>query len=179
MKLGSLPKTVRYLSVIFVASCFATAASIAHASMTCWRLEDLPVVSDPLVREQLEIHVSALPGLKNYEIRDIDGRFSMVLSDDGFCKEIPCCDQRLLDSRNGLVKDVFGFRGTGRVWRLLSPLGYWREQFQDEYSIWAFATTDNTFIGVQLPRFRDTVFIDAPTPEQTKWLGAVCDALTK
>jgi hypothetical protein len=61
----------------------------------------------------------------------------------------------------------------------MSPLTIWLEPLQDEYSIRAFATTENTFIGVQLPRFRDTVLIDSPSPEQTKMLRAVCDALTK
>jgi hypothetical protein len=179
LKFASLLKMLRYLQIIFIASGTVTVASIAHASMTCMRIDEFPVASDPLAREQLEAHVRALPGLKKYEIRDIDGRFFMVLADDGYCKEIPRCVHRLLDLRNGSVKDVFAFRGTGRAWRLMSPITIWLELLQDEYSTWAFATTDNTFIGVQLPRFRDTVVIDSPPPGQTKWLQAACDALTK
>jgi hypothetical protein len=179
MKLGSLPKLARYLSVIFVASGFATAASIAEASMTCMQIDKFPVVPDSPVLEKLETHVKALPGLKDYQIKDIDGRFFIVLADDGFCKETPRCYHQLLDTRNGLVKDVFAFRGTGRVWTLLSPTSMWLERLQDEYSAMAFATTENTFISVQLPRFRDTVLIESPSPERTKWLQAVCDALAK
>jgi hypothetical protein len=55
----------------------------------------------------------------------------------------------------------------------------WLERLQDEYSAMAFATTESTFISVQLPRFRDTVLIESPSPERTKWLQAVCDALAK
>ena len=179
MKFVFLPKTIRHLPVIFIAAGLATIASIAHASMTCTLIDDFPVVSDPSIQERLEAHVKALPGIKNYQIRDIDGRFFMVLADDGFCKEIPRCYHQLLDTRNGLVRDVFSFRGTGRAWRLMSPTTIWLERLQDEYSIRAFATTENTFIGVQLPRFRDTILIDAPSPEQTKTLRAACDVLTK
>src|ERR1700732_2739049 len=91
LKFASLLKMLRYLQIIFIASGTVTVASIAHASMTCMRIDEFPVASDPLAREQLEAHVRALPGLKKYEIRDIDGRFFMVLADDGYCKEIPRC----------------------------------------------------------------------------------------
>ena len=143
------------------------------------RIDEFPAVPDSPILEKLEAHVKALPGLKDYLIKDINGRFFIVLADDGYCKETPRCYHQLLDTRNGVVRDVFAFRGTGRLWALLSPMGYWLERMQDEYSIWAFATTDNTFIGVQLPRFRDTIVIDSPPPEQTKWLRSVCDGLTK
>ena len=143
------------------------------------RFDEFPVVPDLPIQEKLEAHVKALPGLTDYLIRDIDGRFFVVLADDGYCKGIPRCYHQLLDTRKGVVKDVFAFRGTGKVWRLMSPLTLWLERLQDEYSFWAFATTENTFIGVQLPRFRDTVFIDAPSPEQMKVLRAACDILTK
>jgi hypothetical protein len=61
MKRGSLQKMVRFLPVIFIVSGFLTVASIAHASMTCAWIDEFPVVSDPLAREQLEAHVRALP----------------------------------------------------------------------------------------------------------------------
>jgi hypothetical protein len=112
-QIGRLTKLVRCLLAIFVASGSATAASNAHASMACFLLDDFPNVLDPLVREQLETHVKALPGLKDYQIKDIDGRFFIVMADDGYCKEGPRCEHRLLDLRNGVVKNVFGFRGKG------------------------------------------------------------------
>jgi hypothetical protein len=179
MKCSFLPKTIRHLPAILMAACFATIASVARASMICTWIEDFPLVSNPTIEGWLEAHVKALPGIKNYQIRDIDGRFFMVLADDGFCKEIPRCYHQLLDTRNGVVRDVFSFRGTGKAWRLMSPTSIWLEQLQDEYSIRAFATTDDTFIGVQLPRFRDTILIDAPSPEQMKTLRAACDPLTR
>jgi hypothetical protein len=89
IKFAFLPKMIRYLPVIFIAAGFATIASIAHASMTCTRIDEFPVVSDPSIQERLEAHVKALQGIKNYQIRDIDGRFFIVLADDGYCKETP------------------------------------------------------------------------------------------
>jgi hypothetical protein len=53
------------------------------------------------------------------------------------------------------------------------------EKLQDEYSVWAFATTENTFIRVDLPRFRDMVIIDSPGPEGMKTFRAACNSLMK
>ena len=150
------------LPVIFIVSGFVTVAPIAHASMTCARFDEFPAVSDPSIREQLETHVRALTGLKNYKIRSLDGRFFIVTSDGRFCKEIPRCEHRLLDLRNGVVRDVFAFRGTGTTWILGSPLS--------EYSAWAFVTTEYTFIRVDLPRSGDMIVIDSPGPEEVKTL---------
>jgi hypothetical protein len=173
MKLRFLPRTVRYLRVAFIVSCFTTAASIALASMTCSRLDDFPVASDPSIREQLETYVRALPGLKNYKIRSLDGRFYIVTAEGRFCKDILRCEHRLLDLRNGVVRDVFAFRGTGIAWRLWSPLGFWVEDLQDEYSAWAFVTTEHTFIRVDLPRSGNMIVIDSPGPEEM-WTLQVC-----
>jgi hypothetical protein len=170
MKLASLPKMIRRLSAVLIVSGLATVASLAHASMTCTRFDEFPVVSDPSIREQLETHVRALPGLKNHKIRSLDGRFFIVTADGGFCKDIPRCEHRLLDLRNGVVRDVFAFRGTGTTWRLWSPLSAWVEDLQDEYSAWAFVTTEYTFIRVDLPRSGDMIVIDSPGPEEMKTL---------
>jgi hypothetical protein len=139
-------KMVRYLPVIFIVSAFATIASVAQASMTCARFDEFSAVSDPSIREQLETHVRALPGLKNHKIRSLDGRFFIVTSEGRFCKDIPRCEHRLLDLRNSVVRDVFAFRGTGTTWILGTPPSVWVEDLQDEYSAWAFVTTEYTFI---------------------------------
>jgi hypothetical protein len=170
MKLASLPKMVQRLPAVLIVAGIMTVASLAHASMTCTRFDEFPVVSDPSIREQLETHVRALPGLKNHKIRSLDGRFFIVTADGGFCKDIPRCEHRLLDLRNGVVRDVFAFRGTGTTWRLWSPLSAWMEDLQDEYSAWAFVTTEYTFIRVDLPRSGDMIVIDSPGPEEMKTL---------
>jgi hypothetical protein len=43
------------------------------------------------------------------------------------------------------------------------------EDLQDEYSFWAFVTTEHTFISVDLPRSGDMVVIP-PGPETLKTL---------
>jgi len=55
-------KLVRCLIAIFIASGFATAASIAHATMTCSWLDEFSGVPKPSAQEKLEAHVKALPG---------------------------------------------------------------------------------------------------------------------
>jgi hypothetical protein len=178
MKRRSLPKMVRFLPVIFIVSGFLTVASIAHASMTCTWIDEFPVVSDPLAREQLEAHVRALPGLKDYQIRQIDSRF-FIVSDEGKCKEASRCYHRLLDLRNGVVKNVLVFRGAGRVWMMLSPTAVWLEPLEDDYSNMAFATPENVYITVQLPRRSNTVLVDASPLEETKMLQRLCGAPSK
>jgi hypothetical protein len=165
-----LAKLVRCLLAISIASGSATAASIARASMTCIPFDEFPAVSDPSIRDQLETHVRGLPGLKNPRIRSLDRRFFIVTAEGRFCKDIPRCEHRLLDLRNGVVRDVFAFRGTGITWVLGSPQGLWMEDLQDEYSFWAFVTTEHTFISVDLPRSGDMVVIDSPGPETLKTL---------
>jgi hypothetical protein len=172
MKSTPLLKMVRYLPVIFIVSAFATIASVAQASMTCARFDEFSAVSDPSIREQLETHVRALPRLKNYKIRSLDGRFFIVTSEGRFCKDIPRCEHRLLDLRNGVVRDVFAFRGTGTTWILGTPPSAWVEDLQDEYSAWAFVTTEYTFIRVDLPRSGDMIVVDSPGPEEVKTLQA-------
>jgi hypothetical protein len=169
-QIGRLTKLVRCLLAIFIASGSATAASIAHASMTCIPFDEFPAVSDPSIQNQLETHVRGLPGLKNPRIRSLDRRFFIVTAEGRFCKDIPRCEHRLLDLRNGVVRDVFAFRGTGTTWRLWSPLSAWMEDLQDEYSAWAFVTTEYTFIRVDLPRSGDMIVIDSPGPEEMKTL---------
>jgi len=44
------------------------------------------------------------------------------------------------------------------------------EDLQDEYSAWAFVTTEYTFIRVDLPRSGDMIVIDSPGPEEMKTL---------
>jgi hypothetical protein len=92
------------------------------------------------------------------------------MADGRFCKDIPRCEHRLLDLRNGVVGDVFAFRGTGMTWRLGSPESVWLEDLQDDYSAWAFVTTEYTFIRVDLPRSGVMIVIDSPGPEEMKTL---------
>jgi hypothetical protein len=84
-----------------------------------------------------------------------------------------------LELRDGVVRNVFAFRGTGAVWRLLSPLGAWLEELQDDYSAWAFEAIDDTFIRVDLPRHGDMIVILPPTPKETNWYKFTCDISTK
>jgi hypothetical protein len=178
MHLASLQTMIRSLSTVFIVSAFASAASIAHASMTCTWIDEFPAVSDPSIQERLEAHVRALPGLKDYQIRQIDSRF-FIVSDEGKCKQASRCYHRLLDFRNGVVKNVLVFRGTGRVWMMLSPTAVWLEPLQDDYSNMAFATPENVYITVQLPIWGDTILIDASPPEETKMLQRLCGAPSK
>jgi hypothetical protein len=46
------------------------------------------------------------------------------------------------------------------------------EDLQDEYSAWAFVTTEYTFIRVDLPRSGDMIVVDSPGPEEVKTLQA-------
>ncbi len=162
----------------FVAAVFVLSASTAQASMTCLWFDELYDVSDPSAREKLEAHVKALPGLENPKIRHLEAHYFMVQAAGKFCKEVPRCEHRLLELRDGVVRNVFAFRGTGTIWVLLSPIGAWIDYLQDDYSTWAFETTDNTYIRVDLPKFHDMVVISSPGPIEMKTLR-VCDGFKK
>lgn len=168
----------RYLSVAFVTASLVSSASIAHATMTCWRFDELDRVSDLSAQEKLETHAKALPGLEKPEIRHLEGHYFMVQGAGKFCKEVLRCEHRLLDLRDGVVRNVFAFRGTGMIWVLLSPIGAWIDYLQDDYSTWAFETTENTYVRVDLPKFRDMVVISSPGPVEMKTLR-VCDGFKK
>lgn len=179
MRFAPLRMLIRYLPVIFIVPIFVTTASIVQASMTCTRIDDFPFVSDPLIQKQLEAHVETLPGLGVYQIRQIDSRFFIISSEDEKCKETSLCYYRLLDLRNGAVKDVFAFQGTGRVWMILSPTATRWELLQDDYSDFAFETRDNTYLGLKLPSWGNTVFVVPQSPDDTKMFQRICGAHPK
>lgn len=72
--------------------------------------------------------------------------------------------------KEGAVKEVFGFRGTGVIWLKLSPTAAPVEDLQDEYSAKAFQTPEKTWIGVYLPQAGNTVVVDSLPPEEVKLL---------
>jgi len=169
-----LPYLTRYLRVAFAAAILVSSASIANASMSCLWLDEIPRISDPSIQEKLEAHMKALPGLENPEIRQLEEHYFVVQATSKFCKEVPRCEHRLLDLQEGVVKNVFAFRGTGVIWKLWSPLGLWIDELGDDYSFWAFQTTEGTYIRVDLPRFHDMVVISSPGAIAMKTLR-VCD----
>jgi hypothetical protein len=174
LKFASLPKHVRYLPAIFIVSIFVMITSVAHATITCTKVDEFPVASDPTIRKQLETHLETVPGLGDYQIRQIDSRFFVVASEDEKCKDSSLCYYRLLDLRNGAVRDVIAFQGTGRVWMVLSPTATRWELLQDDYSDFAFETRDSTYLGLKLPSWGNTVFVVPQSPEHTNMFQRIC-----
>jgi hypothetical protein len=152
---------------LYVAQAFG-----AHASMTCKRIEQLPAVSDPRTQEQVEAYVRALPGVKTFQIKQINSRFFVVAPDEESCKNVHCY-YRLLDTKNG-IKEVFGFRGTGVIWLILSPVEVPVDFFQDDYSRIGFETPEKTYIGVALPHSGNAVIVEGVPADQLKLLPQSC-----
>jgi hypothetical protein len=178
MKVMSLPRKVDYFIAVFATAFCLVTVSAANATMTCTWLDEFPVISDPSIQQKLEAHVRALPGLKNYKIRLLQGRYFLVQAEGKFCKDVPHCEYRLLELRDGVVRNIFAFEGTGMIWREWSPLSFRVENLEDDYSAWAFETTEDTYIRVDLPRFRDMVVIGSPGPLAMPTLRA-CDGIKK
>ncbi len=164
----------RSLQAIVVVIGYLITTPIAHASMACWRFDQLDRISDPSAKKLLEAYAKALPGLDNPEVRELHGHYFLVQGDGKFCKSNPRCEHRLLYLRDGVVRDIFAFRGTGAIWQSLSPGGGWLEYLQDDYSSWAFEVTEDTFISLSLPRYHDMIFIDPPGFEGLKVLKVAC-----
>jgi hypothetical protein len=173
-----LPNRARCLQVTLAVLVYLTSASVAHATMTCTWFDELSSVLDPSSKEPLEAHVRTLPGLKNYEIRFLQDHYFLVQAEGKFCKDIPRCEHRLLELRDGVVRNVFAFEGTGMVWRLWSPLRFLVENLEDYYAAWAFKTTESTYIRVDLPSLHDMVVIGSPGPVEMQTLRA-CDGIKK
>jgi hypothetical protein len=152
MKLEPLPKLKRRLRVAFVVASSVSSASIAHASMSCLWLDEIPPVSDPLIRQKPDAHVKTLPGLENYEMWDLSEHYFMLQAVGKSCKEVPRCEHHLIELREGVVRNVFAFRGTGMVRKLWSPPGLWIEDLGDDYSFWAFRTTPKAHTSVSTCR---------------------------
>jgi hypothetical protein len=179
LKHASLLKLVRYLSVIFSVSVCVTTTSFVHARMTCTNVAKFPAVSDPLIHEQLQAHAKTLPGLGSFRIGEISSRFFIVSSEDEKCKEASSCYYRLLDLRNGAVKDVFAFQGSGKILMILSPVALWSELLQDDYSEMEFETRENTYLTIKLPSLGNTVLVVPESPEEIKMVRRICGAHSK
>jgi hypothetical protein len=174
LKFAPQPKLVRNLWAIFLASVFAAIATTAQAWMSCGRIEQYEPVSNPQIRQQIEAHVQALPAFKNRQIREIDSSFAIVSQDEDECRKVFRCHHLLLDVRDGAIKDVFAFRGTGTVLLLGSPIAVWSEPLHDDYSLRSFETEDFAYISVRLPRWGGPVWVDLP--DDTKMLQKLCGA---
>ena len=170
MKLMSLSNKSWRVPTMLGLLAYLAAASIAHATMTCTWLDELSPISDPSILQKLEAHVRTLPGFKNYEIKPLQDHYFLVGAEGKFCKDIPRCEHRLLELRDGAVRNVFAFEGTGMVWRSWTPFSFWVENLGDDYSAWAFETTEHTYIRVDLPRSRGLVAISSPGAVEMKTL---------
>jgi len=95
-----------------------------------------------------------------------------VAPDEESCKNVHCY-YRLLDTKNG-IKEVFGFRGTGVIWLILSPVEVPVDFFQDDYSRIGFETPEKTYIGVALPHSGNAVIVEGVPADQLKLLPESC-----
>ena len=173
-----LMRTVWLLSIstlIYVAQVVG-----AHASLFCKRIEQLPQVSDGATLRLLEAHIKTFDSPKPLLFREIvralipqDGRrFFVIAPDDENCKSSGCY-YRLLELKDGVIKETFSFHGTGVVW-YHSPVTERIEYFQDNYEMLDLETSGRTYIRLGLPRKENSVFV-AALPEQAK-LPKTCEA---
>jgi hypothetical protein len=156
-------------TLLFLAQVFS-----AHASLFCMRLEQLSEVSDVETLRLLEAHISAFNSSKPLLIREIDRalisqnsrRFFMILPDEENCKSSGCY-YRLLELKDGVIKETFSFHGTGVFW-YYSPVAVRVEYFQDDFEILDLETSTQTYIRLGLPRKGNSVYLAALSAEQAK-----------
>jgi hypothetical protein len=140
----------------------------------CKRIEQLPEVSDGATLRLLEAHIKTFDSPKPLMIREIDRalisqnsrRFFVILPDDENCKSSGCY-YRLLELKDGLIKETFSFHGTGVVW-YHSPVAVRVEYFQDDYERLDLETSSQTYIRLGLPRRGNSVFVAALSAEQAR-----------
>ena len=173
-----MARPVRYLRVICLASMLVTNASLARAGATCERVETYRPVSNPLIVEQIEARLSAMPSFKNHQIREIDRNFAIAWQDEDECRKLFRCHYLLMDTRNSSVKDVLTFRGTGTVYWMYSPVAVWSIPLNDDYSMMFFETSEFNYLTVRLPRLRGgPVWVNAASPHATSTFPKMCAAL--
>ena len=159
-----LKRLVRLFSIFTVAS-LAQVQSVS-ARFYCNRIEQLlPAVSDNRTLGILEPYLRALPGPKPFQIRHLTSRFLLVTPEDANCN-VAGCYYRLLDVKDGEVKERFTFRGTGVIWYYSTPMEVRIEEFQDYYSNYGFETSARTNIRVLLPRTAQAVLVEAVSPDE-------------
>jgi len=134
--------------------------------MTCKRIEQLPTVSDSRTLGLLEAYGKVSGGSKPLLIRQFDSRFFMAFPADQDCKN-SACYYRLLDLKDGEIKERFSFQGTGVILIFFSS-SVQIDQFQDRFFTIALETSAQTHIAVQLPFTGDTVLVSAWAPQQIK-----------
>jgi hypothetical protein len=93
-------------------------------------------------------------------------RFFVILPDDENCKSSGCY-YRLLELKDGVIKETFSFHGTGVFW-YRSPVGMRVEYFQDDYEILDLETSSQTYIRLGLPLKGNSVFVAALSAEQAR-----------
>jgi hypothetical protein len=155
---------VQLFSLLTIAS-LAQVQSVS-ASFYCNRIEQLlPTVSDNRTLGILEPYLRALAGPKSFQIRHLTSRFLLVTLEDANCT-VAGCYYRVLDVKDGEVKERFAFRGTGVIWYYATPMEVRIEEFQDYYSNYGFETSARTNIRVLLPRTAQAVLVEAVSPDE-------------
>src|SRR5215467_16298919 len=121
------------------------------AGFYCDRIERLPAVSDHRTLSLLEPYVTALDSTKPFQMKHLTSRFILVMPDDADCR-VAHCYYRLLEVKDGEVRERFGFRGTGVIWNCSTPAEVRIEDFQDYFSNYGLETSAGRHIGLFLPR---------------------------
>jgi hypothetical protein len=135
------------------------------AGFYCERIEQLPAASDSRTAGLLEQYARELAGPKRFQIKQLTSRFFLVMPDDENCRVVPCY-YRLLDVKDGEVKERFSFHGTGAIWYFSSPAEVRIEDFQDYFSSYGLETSAKTHIRVLLPRTAQAVVVEAVPPDE-------------
>jgi hypothetical protein len=135
----------------------------AHASMMCKRIEQLPPVSDIQAARAMDAYLKPLGG-PDLLVKEFTGRFFFALPDKQDCKA-SLCYYRLLDYKDGTVRERLSFPGTGAMLIFVSPADVRIEPLDDRFATIALETSAGTHLLVGLPRTGNTVLVEARPQE--------------
>jgi hypothetical protein len=136
------------------------------ASMGCKRIEELPTVSDERTLGLLNAYGETRGGSKPLLMRPFDDRFFIAFPAGQDCKSSGCY-YRLLDLKDGEIRERFSFQGTGVILFFYSSTVH-IEHFQDRFFTIALETSPQTHIVVQLPFRSNTVLVSVRAPQQIR-----------
>jgi hypothetical protein len=133
------------------------------------RIEQLPSVSDPQIREKIETFARTNYVSQDFGIHQLDSRYYFLQPKKVDCK-MSGCYYHLIQLNDDLPTEPFAFNGSGIIWIILSPINMRFESFPDRYSIIAVETSTKALLNIALPLKGQALIIETLSDQDAKSL---------
>ena len=163
-RLGTAP-TAWSLSLLLSLACMLS----AQASMTCKRIDQLPLESNAAIVDKIEALTRANHGSRSYSIHSLDGRHYFLQPKTGNCNNASCY-YHLVQLQKGAPVELLTFLGAGIIWIILSPANMQFDGLDGRYSIIAVETDAKRLLNIALPLDGNALVVEPLSGEDSKIL---------